>query len=422
MLTWFYRNGWGATAVDALSTAAVMGEREIVNQIIEHVPKITWQTNATVSLFETTIRYMGGLLSGYDFLSGPRADLVDNKENVMALLEQAKTLADLLKYAFKTPSGVPNNDLVFPNMYMDNANNGLATVGTLILEWTRLTDLVGDSEYYKMADKAEQFLLKPKPSKGEPFPGLLGTDISVKTGEIMSESGSWSGGADSYYEYLIKSWVYDPNRFGAYKDRFVAAAESAMKFLRSEPKPGTVFLAQFNGRSISNYSQHLTCFDGGTFILGGMTLNRRDLLDFGLELVQGCRNTYAATATHIGPEQFSWDSKSVPADQKDFFAKNGFYINSGWYILRPEVLESMYYAYRVTGDPKYQEWSWEAFKAINQTSRTTSGFTDISNVNAPDGGPKGDNQESFFFAEVLKYAYLIQAEVSSSRQSSDVQN
>jgi mannosyl-oligosaccharide alpha-1,2-mannosidase len=407
-----FRNGWGASAVDALSTAAVMGEKEIVNQIVDYVPKIIWQTNSTVSLFETTIRYLGGLLSGYDFLSGPRADLVTNKKNVHELLSQAKTLADNLKFAFGTQSGIPHNDLVFPNMFMDTPTNNLATVGTLILEWTRLTDLIGDSEYYRLTDKAEKYLLNPKPAKGEPFPGLIGTDISIANGEITNESGSWSGGADSYYEYLIKAYVYDPSRFGLYKDRFVAAAESAMKYLRSEPKPGTVFLAQFNGRSTSNYSQHLTCFDGGAFILGGLTLKRIDFVNFGLELVQGCRNTYQATASHIGPEQFSWDTKNVPADQKAFFAKNGFWISSGWYILRPEVLESMYYAYRATGDPKYQEWAWEAFQAINKTCRTTSGFTDISNVNAADGGPKGDNQESFFFAEVMKYSYLIQAEVS----------
>lgn len=50
--------------------------------------------------------------------------------------------------------------------------------------------------------------------------------------------------------------------------------------------------------------------------------------------------------------------------------------------------------------------------AINATTRTSSGFSSISNVNAPGGGDKYNNQESFFFAEVLKYSYLIQAPVS----------
>jgi mannosyl-oligosaccharide alpha-1,2-mannosidase len=73
------RNGWGASAIDALSTAIVMGEADIVNQIVEYVPKIDFsKTNSTVSLFETTIRYLGGMISGYDFLRGPGANLLRN--------------------------------------------------------------------------------------------------------------------------------------------------------------------------------------------------------------------------------------------------------------------------------------------------------------------------------------------------------
>jgi mannosyl-oligosaccharide alpha-1,2-mannosidase len=77
------RNGWGATPIDALSTAILMGEREIVNQILDFVPKINFLVNRnpkeSVSLFETTIRYLGGLTSAYDLLStgSPGAYLVD---------------------------------------------------------------------------------------------------------------------------------------------------------------------------------------------------------------------------------------------------------------------------------------------------------------------------------------------------------
>ncbi|KAG5298815.1 alpha-mannosidase [Histoplasma capsulatum G186AR] len=60
----------------------------------------------------------------------------------------------------------------------------------------------------------------------------------------------------------------------------------------------------------------------------------------------------------------------------------------------------------MTGDRMYQEWVWEAFDAIRKSCRTGSGFSSISNVNDPTGGRKLDFQESFLFAEVLKYAYL----------------
>lgn len=47
--------------------------------------------------------------------------------------------------------------------------------------------------------------------------------------------------------------------------------------------------------------------------------------------------------------------------------------------------------------------------AINGTCWTPSGYAGLNNVNAPNGGGFIDNQESFFFAEVLKYAFLIHA-------------
>jgi len=58
-----------------------MGIPEIVNQIVDYAPSIDWSVSAddeAVSLFETTIRYVAGLLSGYDLLSGPLSGLVDD--------------------------------------------------------------------------------------------------------------------------------------------------------------------------------------------------------------------------------------------------------------------------------------------------------------------------------------------------------
>src|SRR5690242_2190962 len=95
------RNGWGASAIDALSTAIIMGEVDTVNDIVTWVPSIDFTTTRwQVSLFETTIRYLGGLLSGFDLLSptGPRAYLLKGGVSPRPLLDQAKRLADALKY------------------------------------------------------------------------------------------------------------------------------------------------------------------------------------------------------------------------------------------------------------------------------------------------------------------------------------
>jgi mannosyl-oligosaccharide alpha-1,2-mannosidase len=327
------------------------------------------------------------------------------------LLTQSQNLADALSYAFDTPSGVPYNILNFGTRGNDGSNNGLATTGTLVLEWVRLADLTGNKTYAELTEKAESYLLNPSPPESEPFPGLLGMNIDPETGEFQDARGGWVGGADSFYEYLIKMYVYDPERYSEYLERWVIAVDSTIEHLTShpEPRPELTFVAQYNGQDLILSSQHLACFDGGNFILGGQVMGNQEYIDYGLELVNGCHETYTSTATGIGPEVFGWDSSSVPSDQAAFYNQSGFYITNSNYQLRPEVIESFYYAYRATGDEKYQEWAWEAFLDINSTTRVGSGYSSIRDVNVEGGGGFTDFQESFWFAEVLKYSYLIHA-------------
>lgn len=388
-----------------------MGEREIVNQIISYIPSIDWSsTGSSVSLFETTIRYLGGMLSGYDFLSGPLAYLADNPADVDALLQQSVNLANNLSYAFETPTGVPWNILDLSTRSVVAEPNGLATVGTLIMEWVRLTDLTGNTTYAELVERAETYLLAPSPASSEPFPGLLGTDIDPQTGQFLDARGGWIGGDDSFYEYLLKMYIYNPARYGVLRDRWIAAADSTITYLTSHPvtRPDLTFVATYNGTTRHLVSEHLACFDGGNFILGGQVLANSTYLAYGLALVDGCHATYAATQTHIGPEVFGWDPSLVPSGQESFFAQNGFYILSPGYQLRPEVIESYYYAFRATRDPKYRDWAWDAFVAVNATTRVGSGYSSVNDVTVPGGGGFANMMESFWFAEVLKYSYLIQ--------------
>lgn len=324
--------------------------KPIVNQILAYIPTVDFtKTSTTVSLFETTIRYLGGMLAGYDLLSGPLPNLAQDKTQVDDLLKQAKILGDTLKYSFNTQSGIPSNGLIIDSQTTDGGStNGLATVGTLVLEWQHLSDLTGDPEYGNLAQKAESNLLNPKPASSEPFPGLVGTNLDIQSGMFLDANGGWNGGDDSFYEYLIKMFVYNSDKYANYRDRWVAAADSTMEYLTSHPssRPDLTFLASFENHTFVNASQHLTCFDGGNFILGGQVLKQQKYIDFGLALVNGCHDTYASTATGIGPDSWSWNSSTIDPAQTAFYEKSGFYITNPNYVLRPEVLESFYYAYR----------------------------------------------------------------------------
>jgi mannosyl-oligosaccharide alpha-1,2-mannosidase len=52
----------------------------------------------------------------------------------------------------------------------------------------------------------------------------------------------------------------------------------------------------------------------------------------------------------------------------------------------------MFYAYRLTGDSRWQDYAWEAFEAmLNDTRRSPSEtFANLNNVTQPLGGTLND--------------------------------
>ncbi|KAF5016850.1 hypothetical protein F66182_11338 [Fusarium sp. NRRL 66182] len=427
---WDDRNGWGVTAVDGLDTAIMMEQIDIVETILDFIPTIDFtKTNtsqpSSVSVFETNIRYLGGLLGAYDLLKGPFRHLKCDEDKVDALLTQATTLADTLAFAFDTPTGIPVNDVFIENQTFGDVSamvdgtrtTGLAVMGSLVLEWQHLSDLTGDAKYGKLANRAEEYWLSPS---SEIWPGLTGGNFSIETGEILNEYGGWTSGNDSAYEYLIKMYVYDPERFEHYGDRFAQAADSTIAHLISHPssRPDLTMATAFTGTQQVNYSEFLACFIGGSFILGSSAMDRPEWLRYGLSFSEWCANGYRYTASGIGPTLYSWDleqlSQPEHANQTELYSRAGFFIPDGYLGggQAPEAVESWYYAYQRTGDQYWRDVAWDYTLAQNRTMRVGGGFAIVNNVLVPDGN--GTNPKSimssFMLAETLKYQWLIQTE------------
>ena len=101
-ITGGFTNKWGkrgATLVDSLDTLLIMGLDEEFELAVKALDGIDFSTTDApiMSVFETTIRYLGGLLSAYDLSEG--------KYDV--LLKKAVTLGDMLYGAFDTPNRMP---------------------------------------------------------------------------------------------------------------------------------------------------------------------------------------------------------------------------------------------------------------------------------------------------------------------------
>lgn len=85
--------GW--MIIDALDTLMIMDLDDYVAEARDFVSHINYDIDNTVSVFETTIRMLGGLLSAY-YLSGDQL-----------YLDKAIDLGDRLMFAFDTPTKVP---------------------------------------------------------------------------------------------------------------------------------------------------------------------------------------------------------------------------------------------------------------------------------------------------------------------------
>ena len=138
-----------------------------------------------------------------------------------------------------------------------------------------LSDLTGDPEYGELAQRAESnWFADQEASSSEFYPGLTSGNFSVATGEQLDPYGGWTSGNDSAWEYLIKMYVYDPERYENYSQRWQAAADSTIAHFIGHPssRPDLTVAGAWDGMKMENYSEQLACFIGGNFILASTVL------------------------------------------------------------------------------------------------------------------------------------------------------
>ncbi|CAH7674958.1 glycoside hydrolase [Phakopsora pachyrhizi] len=432
------RNGWGATIVDSLTTLQLMGLVEEFSEALDHIKKIDFSnTTSEVSLFESTIRYIGGMISAYE--ASARSQRI--------LLRKSIELADRLMFAWKNDSALPFGYLNFTDnsvVLVDGMKTNLAEAGSLVLEFYKLSKNSHNSTYLEMAESSMKAIMD-SPS---PWPGLHPTfldPISAKPVEV-----TWGAGSDSYYEYLNKFSLMTGNQNPRYLKEWELAVDSSIKHLirAAASTTATCPLSYFSDKlysekriymssydSILNRTSytmsHLDCFVGGNFMLGGKMLQNQTIVSYGLKLVETCADSYSSSRSSVGSEIFGFVDKITRkvslANEIDLnqYDKTGFF-HLGGYILRPEVIESMFYAYRITGDSKWQELAWKAFLAIKSCCEVSESTGLFSTLRVADRVPTrnfqksrellnsetrrgeyGNKIESFWWAETLKYLYLI---------------
>jgi mannosidase alpha-like ER degradation enhancer 2 len=96
-----------------------------------------------------------------------------------------------------------------------------------------------------------------------------------------------------------------------------------------------------------------------------------------------------------------WMLNDIEPESMNYITKK---VDDGAYILRPENIEGAYYLYQYTNDERYLEMGLTMFGNLVKYCRTDDAYAALNDVRTKE---KRDYMESFFFAETLKYAFLL---------------
>jgi hypothetical protein len=360
----WYGEPFFMTAMDALDTMILMGLKVEADSTREFIAThLSFDRDVYVKNFEFTIRFLGGLLSTYQMSGDGR------------LLRLAEDLGRRLLPAFGSPTGMPYVNVNLRTGAVRGTLSNPAEIGTLLLEFGALSKLSRDPRYYDAAKRALRVLFGLR----SPI-GLVGESIDVVSGKWVGTESHVTGGIDSYYEYLVKCarLFGDEDCLGMWR----ASVGPLNTYIADTSQEGLWYghADMTTGKRTATLFGSLDAFFPAVLALSGDTGK-------GGELEESCLRMWNRYG--IEPELIDYSTMTA--------ADPG-------YALRPEIIESAYYLYHYTRDPRYVRMGRVFFDSLKTYCRTDAGYAALSSVISK---KKADSMESFFLAETLKYLYLL---------------
>jgi mannosyl-oligosaccharide alpha-1,2-mannosidase len=357
----------GLTIIEALDTLYVMGldaEAEAgIRWIADH---LNFDIDGEVQVFETGIRIVGGLLSGW------------HGTHEKKLLALAKDMADRLSPAFtKSPTGMPYRFVNLRTGAVRDPVSFPAEIGTYIAEWGTLSKATGDRRYYDMAKRAMQALFERR-SKID----LVADTIDIETGAWRSRRASIGPPSDSYFEYLWDGWqLFGDSDFKRWYDVHAAAI---VKY-QTQQASGHLWFPQVDfetGAVLDHHQSELAAFYAGLLAQGGDMARGNAYLDSWAQV----QATYG-----VLPEGFDCGRGAPDRITNE---------------LRPEFVDSCLNLYLLAPDDRYRELARIHYEKMRETSRAAYGFTIIDDVTASPM-KQGDLCPGYWWSEQMKYYWLL---------------
>lgn len=256
----------GATIIDALDTLYVMGLHDEFEDGRAWVATRFNLDNVTgdISVFETNIRFLGGLLTLYAFTGDEM------------FKQKAIHVADKLLPAFQSPTGIPYALINFRNSVSKNyawASGGssiLSEFGTLHLEFAYLSDITGNPVYKERVQTVRQVLKELEKPKG-----LYPNYLNPKTGKWGQMHMSLGALGDSFYEYLLKAWLQSDKEDEEARGMFDDAMQAIIEHMIRTSAGGLTYVSDMKFDRLEHKMDHLACFAGGLFGLAATTLDNQ---------------------------------------------------------------------------------------------------------------------------------------------------
>ncbi|CRL00773.1 CLUMA_CG014027, isoform A [Clunio marinus] len=371
------------TLVDTLDTLVILGDLEEFESAVKLVIKnVQFDSDIIVSVFETNIRMIGGLLSAHVLV-----EYIQKEASMMLwyrgeLLEMAKDLGYRLLPAFNTSTGIPHARVnlkygMKSEPLKHSRETCTACAGTILLEFAALSRLSGEPIFEARAHMAMDALWKIRNRSSD----LMGTVLNVHSGDWIRRDSGVGAGIDSYYEYLLKSYILLGDE--RYLSRFNRHYNAIMKYIRQGPILLDVHMHRPHTKS-KNFMDALLAFWPGLQVLSG---------DIG-PAVQTHEMLYQVMQMHTFiPEAFTYD----------------FQIHWGQYHLRPEFIESTYFLYKATGDHYYLQVGKKILKTLQKHAKVACGYAAVTDIRT---GKHEDRMDSYLLSETIKYLYLLFTEES----------
>ncbi|EFP05057.1 hypothetical protein CRE_03272 [Caenorhabditis remanei] len=369
---------YSVTLLDSLDTLVVMNELDEFEKAIDLVIKhVRFDSDHVVSVFETNIRVLGGLISAHvlaELIKEKHPERLQTYDN--QLLKMATEVGNRLLPAFNTTSGLPYSRINLKHGMQDHLKRQKDTCtacgGTMILEFAALTSLTGDPIYETKARKAMDFLWQQRHRSSD----LMGTVLNVHSGDWTRRESGIGAGIDSYYEYTLKAYILLGDE--SYLDRFNKHYEAIKRYITKGP----IFVDVHMHRptvATRGFMDSLLAFWPGLQVLKGDVKEAIEIHEMLFQVIQKHK---------FLPEAFTHD----------------FQVHWAEHPIRPEFVESTYFLYRATKDPHYLLVAKQIMDSINKYVKVPCGFAALKDIRTM---VKEDQMESFVLSETFKYLYMI---------------